>query len=221
MATWRARGSPKGGQPRAVLLTLTVAHSGDVGRDRADLGRGWKRFYDHLRAAVGGAFPFLLTWEVTEGADGLGHVHAHVVMLAPFFDWSEAASAWRRACPRSTHVNMRSTNAKAAAIYVSKYVTKGVQVGEMRGALAGHVLASTYGKRKVTTSRHFWRPVSGRGPSCCRRCEAAWRIVERPKSLTRTAPEAVWFALAEVLRVALPRGPTQASLRGVVHRGVG
>ena len=133
--------------------------------------------------------------------------------MLPYFDWSDANAAWRAACPRSDNVDFRRTRAQGAAKYLAKYVTKGVQVGKMRGALAGDILASWYGKRRVSTSRRFWRPLGARGPACCRRCNEEWTIVERPHTIRSTSPEAAWFALAEVVGVRLERGPPQASLR--------
>lgn len=219
-AAWRAAKRPAGREPHVYLVTLTVGHSGDVERDRRDLWRGWRAWQKWLAVEVGGTFPYAAVWEVTAGRDGLGHVHCHVAAVLPYFDFGSAHAAWRTACPRSSNADYQRVTANGhgrpaqrAAKYLSKYVTKGTEVGDMPGALAGAVLASWYGKRKVSTSRHFWRVQAARGKACCRRCEHQWSVLERPRSLARTSVEAVWFALAEVHRVALPRGPAQVRLR--------
>lgn len=246
-AAWVRDRRPRGREPLVYLMTLTVAHSGDVARDRADLWNGWRAFQKWLCREVSAkfrvthrteviddvkrktphsvvvpeAFHYTAVWEVTEGNDGLGHVHCHVAAVLPYFDWSRANEAWRAGCPRSDNVDFRRAKAEGAAKYLAKYVTKGVQVGEMRADLAGDILASWYGKRRVSTSRGFWRPLLARGKACCRRCESEWRVVEHPHTVRSTSPEGVWLALVERHRVALPRGPTQASLRLDLRGSVG
>ena len=101
---------------------------------------------------------------------------------------------------------------EAAAIYLSKYVTKGVDLEAMHGVLAGEILSAWYGKRKVSTSRGFWKPLDARGPSCCRRCQEEWRVTERPKSLVKVSPEAIVIAI-ELGFQRFGHGPPQVRVR--------
>lgn len=188
------------------LVTLTIGHSGDVGRDRAELWEGWRAWKKWLDGHVGEAYPYAAVWEVTPGTDAKGHVHCHVAMVLPFFDWEASRAAWAEACPRSKNVDYQRSTAQRASKYLAKYMTKGVQVATMPGALAGELLSAWYGKRKVSASTHFWRPLEERGPSCCRRCAALWRIVERPSALSRAAPSAVWAGFRELYGRAVSSG---------------
>jgi len=214
-ALWTAAGSPRGREPAVYLVTLTIAHSGDVDADRSELWAAWRAWQKWLTVEVGGSFHYAAVWEVTAGKDARGHVHCHVAALLPWFDYARAGEAWKKCSPRSSSAGIDFTRSRAesAAKYLSKYVTKGVQLGVLAGALAGEVISSWYGKRKVSTSRQFWKPLSGRGKACCRRCSKEWLVHERPPPLVRVAPESVWFATCEIARVALPRGPTQVRLR--------
>lgn len=214
-AAWRHQGKPRGREPLVYLITLTIGHSGDVDVDRGELWAAWRAWQKWMTAEVGGSFHYAATWEVTEGEDGRGHVHCHIGAVLPWFDYAAAGEAWKKCSPRSSNAGIDFTRSRAesASKYLSKYVTKGVQLGVLPGVMAGEVIASWYGRRKVSTSRHFWRPLLARGKACCRRCAREWLVHERPPPLSRVAPESVWFATAELASVRLPRGPTQVRLR--------
>lgn len=77
--------------------------------------------------------------------------------------------------------------AQAGGSYLAKYVTKGVDAAEFTGAKAGELLVAFRNRRKVSTSKNFWRDVA---PKCdC--CGTSYRAVEAPCSLQDIAPGAV------------------------------
>jgi hypothetical protein len=147
---------------RVRLLTLTVAHSGDLRRDRDDLIRGWRALRKAFHRWWGYQPPFALVWEATPGRDGLGHVHAHVLVIGGPRWWPYAAlqRVWRTAVPRSTglHVRPGTSNPKAAAHYLGKYLSKGIDSADDRWTdeSTAQLLAATYQARMVATSRRFW-----------------------------------------------------------------
>lgn len=157
-----------------VLITLTVAHSGDVAADRKALAAGWREFYKRLHERIG-RYEYVGVWEVTPGDDGLGHIHAHVVASWPWLDWGELARMWRAACPESSRINFvanrrdgRPTEPKSAAKYLSKYVTKGVQGEEFSPELRAEVIAAAYNTRWLFSSRGVWVPFVPLCPNCGR-----------------------------------------------------
>lgn len=199
-AAWARRGG-RGLRPRCYLLTLTVAHSGSIVADRERLGAGWRRLYQTANAR-GWWSSYAAAYEVTPGRDGLGHVHMHVVLVSSWVPYAELHTAWRRAMrladdePHVLDIRNRLDDGRSvadadAASYVSKYVTKGVQPGEFTGQKAGELLVAFRGRRKVTTSRGFWRPTTR-----CDTCAARYRLVELPPGLLRHTPGACWRVLA-------------------------
>ena len=82
---------------------------------------------------------------------------------------------WRASCPQSTRISFRESRHSArAARYVSKYVSKGVDVSEWTPKQRGTVLAASYGRRWVFSSRRFWIPEE----CACRRCGALRKVVQ-------------------------------------------
>jgi len=184
---------------RLVLLTLTVRHSGDLARDREALAGGWRRFYQRLHRRGWGKFPYVGVWEVTTGADGLGHLHMHVAVVWPWRDWSVCRRLWLDSCPESERITFvagrrdgqRST-AKSVAKYLGKYITKGVNTVDFSPELRSRVIAASYNVRWIFTSRRFWilfRPL-------CQHCGC--KIV---------AAQFRWNGLAVQPMDERPRGP--------------
>lgn len=204
-AAWKSAGRPRKREPAVYLITLSTSHSGDVARDRDDIWRGWRTWLRWLERTVGARVPYAAVWEVTAGRDGKGHVHCHVAAVLPWFDWSAAQAVWQRACPSSSHADYQRCRAAGAAKYLAKYATKGASLDAMSGALAGELLAAWYGRRRISCSRGFWRPLQARGACECRRCGAAWNVVEVPHGIARDAPQEVLQALAR--RYGVVRGP--------------
>ncbi len=157
-----------------VMMTITLAHSGDIGDDRSELMASWRRFRKAYHRRWG-RFAFVATHEITPGDDGAGHAHAHVVCVWPRGvahsggegDWAEVREMWLRACPRARRVSfVASRSPGRAARYIAKYVAKGVQTADFSPTLRAEVLAGTYNTRWIFTSRAAWVPFQ----PCCRDC---------------------------------------------------
>lgn len=174
------------------FLTLTMPHTGNIERDRSAIQAGWVRVRQNLRKRLGSTFPYCLVWEVAQGSDGKGHVHAHVVALWPWVDWSDVRR-WFGA-----HMDMQTARGqgKACANYVCKYVSKGVELGEFSGELAGRVLASFLNARLYSVSEGFWRFAPRR--TRCECCGQQWEIVERPEPLAKRDPHLAWRVKARL-----------------------
>lgn len=164
---------------RVRMITLTVAHSGDLALDRAELVKGWEGLRKQLHKWFGEALPFCLVWETTPGADGLGHEHAHVIVIGGpgWWNYSAIQRTWRNVCPRSSHLDIQTTKgdqARAAARYLSKYATKGVSIGSAwPDPLIAQWIAAHYGKRWISTSLRFWQVPEPICKHCGERCQRA------------------------------------------------
>lgn len=178
-ARWLAQ---QGRGARTRMITLTVRHSGDLARDRAELVRGWQALRKRFHAWWGYAVPFCMVWETTPGRDGLGHEHAHIIVIGGPSWWPYAGiqRIWRNACPRSELLDIKVASrskdqAKAAAGYLCKYATKGA---ELEGALwsdelVAQVIAAHYNQRWISTSHRFWSPPEPICKHCGEHCRRA------------------------------------------------
>lgn len=162
---WQAMG---GRTDRCYLVTPTVRHSGDPSADWDRLQRGWRVFRRWLARHLDGAPEYVRLWEATNGRDDLGHVHCHAVVYATRIDYGQAREAWRRAMrdPDAVIDFQVVKNAKQAVRYVSKYVSKGVDLACMSPKVAGKLQAAAYGRRMVSSSRSFFAPYVAK----CSRC---------------------------------------------------
>lgn len=230
---WVRAGARAGQEPRPALVTLTVRHSGDAARDRERLVKAWTLLRKWVWKRIG-KFPYALLFEVTEGKVRRGeevltgpHVHAHALVVWPYFDWSEMAAQWKRAVrdpdARAPYVSRTvksrsgealALSARRAADYAAKYATKGVQLGTMAPEMAANVIAGWYGKRRLTVSTHFWLPP----PTCCKRCEERWRVVARPAPAPSTPSERL-AALRARAASMMPPGFALGDLQGVLPSG--
>lgn len=217
------RAGRRGSAPSIYLVTLTMPHSGDIVRDREVMGRAWRVL---SKAASYGQWwgHHALVYEVTRGRDGLGHVHAHVAALSSWIPFAELRAIWARAIPGATQVDVVTPTqarqrAKAAGRrfdpasnsgqYLAKYVTKGCDPREFTGEKAGELLAAFRGRRKVTTSKHFWRPTA-QASRTCKKCGGDHRLLAAPASLQTLIPGAILAGWV----VRSPRwGPRQGALR--------
>ncbi len=212
-AAWR-RYRDGGMPPGVYLITLTGPHSGDIEQDRRALGRAWESLRKQAHAARWWK-TYALTWEVTKGESGSPHVHAHVAVISSWIPFDELHVAWRRAMPGALVLDVQAPNKQTrnesgrAANYLAKYVTKGIEPTELTGRKAGELLVAFRGRRKVTTSRHFWM----RTKRPCAKCNELHRTAEHPCSLQHVAPDAVLSALAERMGVWAERGAPQVALR--------
>ncbi len=178
--SWVGRGCPRGGKPIIVMMTFTIAHSGDVMRDRRDLQEGWREFWKRLKRR-GWAQPYCGAWEATSGRDRLGHPHLHVAMVWPFRDFGFIRRLWRASCPRSERIHFGTgkkrrdgapTNGKSAAAYIGKYISKGVDLDTMGEVLAADIVAATYNQKTVISGTgqkgvKFWLPWERPHCECC------------------------------------------------------
>lgn len=209
---WHADGRPRNLRRSPVLVTMTVRHTGDLVADRATITDGWTKLRKWLHghrptdSRTGaplprvGRFEYAMVWEVTEGRDGLGHVHAHAVVLWPWVDWSLVRAEWLLATggasetidlvPPSKRAAPGESDTQACANYLAKYTSKGVKAGEFTPELAANVLDSLWQRRICSTSRGFWL----KSPPCvCPTCSAPWSVVEKPAA--RWNPDGpVWGA---------------------------
>lgn len=211
--SWHGTGR-RGRLPGVYLITLTVPHSGSIAVDRDVIGRGWRKL---TKAASAGRWwgAYALTYEVTPGKDGLGHVHAHIAAVSSWIPYDDLHRVWREATgARVLDVSAPSgsTRRESAADYLAKYVTKGVDPTVFTGQKAGELLIAFRGKRKVSTSVGFWSPTKER-EATCGTCGARHELVGAPGSLRTVAPGAVLQALAERVGWWIPRGAVQVVLR--------
>jgi hypothetical protein len=208
----------RGMPPGIYLITLTGPHSGDLEADRARLGAAWRRLTKDAHAGRWWS-TYALTWEATPGADGLGHVHAHVAVISSWVPYEELHASWERAMPGAKVLDVqapsrRRAEAQSAANYLAKYVTKGCDPREFTGRKAGELLCAFRGKRKVTTSAHFWFKTD----PVCTKCRTPHRLTCAPEGLQDIAPGAVLRSRAERVKWWVPRGAPQVSLRfAIVH----
>lgn len=163
-AKWNRQGRQRGREPRLALLTLSVAHSGDVAADRATIEKGWKRLRAWLASVDAAHSGYVKTWELTLGTDAKGHAHAHIAIILPWLPLGRLTEEWTRATDGkgvqadlarpSRHKSARPRGGVDGSVaYVTKYVTKGhVQRTWGTDVSAAWVRASS-GKRAYTTSR--------------------------------------------------------------------
>lgn len=206
--------------PGVYLVTLTVAHSGSIETDRAELGKAWRRLSKVAqREQWWGAYA--LTVEVTPGRDGLGHVHLHLAAISSWIPYERLHEVWREvsgARVLDVRAPRAATKAARAADYLSKYVTKGVDPSVFTGAKAGELIVAMRGRRRVTTSVRFWEPVRDRD-TCCPTCGERTRSLGAPESLRVVAPAAVLKAMAERIGWWIPRGGVQCELKHPIMKG--
>lgn len=173
---------------------MTVRDTGDADRDRRTISDAWKRFRAWLHHRQGAA-PFVLTWEVTDGANG-PHVHAHAVVVCPFIPVQVAAAEWVRATRGAAAANgfdLKARTVEAAAKYAAKYATKGCDAGKVSAATWSAWTRASAGRRSYTTSRGLLLEEPETVTPCCG-TEGRWGAAELRKG---PAPE----------RQLVPTGP--------------
>lgn len=174
------RAGARGRRPGVYLVTFTVPHSGDLKGDRDRLGRAWRRV-SKAASSSGWWGAHVATYEATPGTDGAGHVHLHAAVVSAWVPYRALHHAWRKAVPEGLHPDVQPPRggAAAAANYLAKYVTKGVQPSEFSGRKAAELMLASRGRRSVVTSVGFWRRVL---PACdC--CGMPYVVTEAPESL--------------------------------------
>ena len=171
-----------------VMVTLTLAHQGSM-EERCDrLMRAWARHRAWLDRRFNGRrkprqpLRYWAVAECTEGRDGQGHPHLHVVMLAPRYDWTAAREAWARhadghASPAGYWVSRskRTSSAASVARYVAKYVGKGS--AGLSDRVAAQWWTARYGRRIVTAMRGAWLPPPDPHCPVCGDLDVEWALV--------------------------------------------
>jgi hypothetical protein len=161
------------------MLTLTVRHSGNLGADRARIARAWARHRAWL-ASRGIRARYWLTWECAPGSDGTGHVHAHVIIHAPWYRYADAVRAWhahtdgwsvRYDCRTVRATRGRPTRDLRAAVRAVAYVAAYVSGGAAKAltlAPETHAewWAASYGRRAVSAHRGAWIAYTPHCPCC-------------------------------------------------------
>jgi len=210
-----AAGERRGRLPGVYMITLTVPHSGSIVDDRATLAAGWRKLSKRAEAS-GWWGAYALAYEVTPGRDGKGHVHVHIAAVSSWVPYAELREAWQEftgAVIVDVSPPGRSTRSAKAAEYLAKYVTKGIKPADFTGAKAGELLVAMRGKRRVTTSLRFWRPLRD-AETRCSRCREHVASCGAPVALRRVAPGAVLQAMAERIGWWIPRGTVQTKFKG-------
>ena len=213
--SWYA-GGRQGMRPGVYLITLTVPHQGSISDTRELLMAGWRKL-TKISVAGGWWGAYAMTLEVTPGTRGDGHVHAHIAAVSSWIPYEELHAAWEKvtgARVLDVVAPGRATRSEKAAEYLAKYVTKGVDPADFTGAKAGELLVAFRGKRKVTTSVGFWKPISNRDRLCSVCGERTWAC-GAPVALRKIAPGAVLRAMAERIGWWIPRGGAQVGLPGL------
>lgn len=194
----RARGK----RPDVCMLSLTIGHSGDIALDREDIRAALPNLRRRLHEWNGGAFPYVVAWELADGddGDGLGHVHVHIAACLGYVDVRAIAGAWQRltvgrATPAGVDMSTegkanrrgdRVYGAESAAKYVAKYAGKGVQAAELRPELAAAWARTMHGRRMLHASVGFFAVVP---PGACAGCEGTeWAVQYRRNHGTLPEP---------------------------------
>jgi hypothetical protein len=176
-------------------VTFTMPHSGSIEQDREAMGRAWRAL---TKVANAGQWwgHYALTWEVTPGTRGDGHVHMHVAAISSWIPYDDLRLAWQAAMPGAIQPDVQPPRraqrgsqdpAQSAADYLAKYVTKGVNPSVFTGQKAGELLVAFRGKRRVTTSIAFWKPNRDR-EARCERCGERHRALGAPDGLASVLP---------------------------------
>lgn len=212
---WHARGRFEATRPVVRLLTLTVRHSGDLVHDRKVLEKGWVRHrawlaktWNPRKTPHRTRMRFVRVWECTNGHDGLGHVHFHAVTVAPRYSYKAARAAWiGHTDGASTQYDVTSIpkdNAKQAAQYLAKYVSKGS--AGLDGETAAAWWVASYARRALSTHRGCWLEKE---PPHCQECGSLlleWVLAKGQagaREREATGPPLPWASSADFAEYAL------------------
>lgn len=137
------------------FVTLTLKHRDATLRDEiVRLRTAWVKlrktrlWKDRVTGGVA-------SMEIKTGADGLWHVHMHIMIQSSFMPQAELSKEWLRITTDSHIVDVRRINdARKACGYVTKYITKGIdaetfkdndRLAEAISAMKGTRVADTFG----------------------------------------------------------------------------
>jgi hypothetical protein len=83
----------RGMKPGIYLITLTAPHSGDLETDRRKMGEAVRKLFKEATRR-GWWRTYALTWEVTSGEDGRGHLHAHLAVISSWIPYTGAQAGY-------------------------------------------------------------------------------------------------------------------------------
>lgn len=170
------------------MCTVTTWHSGDITADLKFLKRAVPEFLERSRN-FGALGPYVYVYELTNGDDGLGHVHAHIALLARWMDYHGSADQWRAVSARHGRPGTderklqvpnyqrgrdgdpRRTQGEVASYLAShslpSYLCKAEESDGLTDDKLGDWIGATYGKRTVITSKGFWTDKTASVCKCC------------------------------------------------------
>lgn len=209
---------------QVYLCTITTWHSGNIAADLKFLKSAVPEFIEASRA-FGALSPYVYVFELTNGDDGLGHVHAHVAMLAHFLDYHGSADQWRLISARHgrpgtderrLQVPNYRRDPKASAAWrdcsqvssylashsLPSYLSKTEEVDGLTDELLGQWIGATWSKRLLITSWHFWVDEFAKACKCCGNPFQVAAFTSSRAALQRLLDSALATGLA--LKVVLP-----------------
>lgn len=173
---------------KVYLCTITTWHSGSVAEDFRFLKKSIPEFLEYARG-FGALGPYVYVYEMTNGDDGKGHVHAHIALLARWLDFKSSAETWstisaKHGRPETPERKLQKPDYRydrkgdprrktgEVASYLAShslpsYLNKLTESEGLTDEMLGEWIGATYGKRIVITSRRFW---AENGPLICKCC---------------------------------------------------
>lgn len=215
--------------PGVYLITLTGPHSGDIATDRARMGRAVRSLLKYATSRNWWQH-YALTWEVTPGTDGAGHVHCHMAVVSswipytcakgnaygprePFRDtywvrkrWQRTPTmglheAWRRYMPGAEVLDVQAPNRyRKRGQTPASYLAKYVTKGIEPAEFSGRKAGELLVAFRGRRKVSTSRTFWLREDHTCRACGAMHRMLDAPCSLQDIAPAAVLRSMAERTR---------------------
>ncbi len=237
----RAGGAARGPRPLGpgtYFLTFTAESTGDLVRDRDRMQKAWRNV-SKWASKTGQWSAYAAVWEATAGTfkertrtdlAEHGHIHLHVVAISARVDYATCRGVWNRAIEGTgmrdateRHQRFSAPDfsnpahcAENAAVYLSKYASKGVSVDGFAGEDAGALLNALAHHRRYSTSVGFWNfGTLGRARLPCRDCGEAHELLTAPSGIRTHAPGLVYAATRRALE---PPAKSSAAARADVAR---
>lgn len=168
------------------FLTLTLRHSRTPLADQIDRlyasftrlrhRRAWK---DHVRGGLA------VREEKVADADGLWHVHLHILWEGSFWEQKEISREWHAVTGDSSIVDVRRvSDSTAAAHYISKYLSKPCDQSVFRSTEhLDEVILSTRGRRRALPFGS-WKSINLLAKPAC---NVKWITIASVENLQRDA----------------------------------
>jgi len=148
----------RGMLPGIYLMTLTAPHSGDLATDRERMGKAVRKLLKHANKYRWWS-TYALTWEATNGDDGLGHMHCHLAVISGWIPYrrkeviggDDALERWDGESPNARRVPPRITRRQ----YTSERGLHDVWRDAMPGALVLDVKAPRHGSDDAASGGQY------------------------------------------------------------------